>query len=108
MYDPDELNITKEDLLNVMLDIELFWMRKKTLRHVKLAFSMKAFRFIIKNFYDGDSLSHIWMMIIKFMDRLRYYNALHGKQLSKIEMFRKVRAEMFNDGKESISRTVLL
>ena len=92
-YDPDELVLTKDQILECMDTVEKVWQDGGRRRNAKYLAGIKLFKLAIRS-QDEKVIQSIFKLTMKFLDLLRYHNMLHNqsvesnvlKQVSSLEI----------------------
>lgn len=79
MFDPDNMALSKQDVLKFCDDIIKKWQGQDPVKNARKIYSMAAVRTSIM-WTDEESVKSIWKEIIKWVYELLYSNAIaHGK-----------------------------
>ena len=79
-YDPDELVLTKKQILECMDTVEKVWIDGGRRRNAKYLAGIKLFKIAVKS-QDERVIQSIFKLTMKFLDLLRYHNMLHNKSV---------------------------
>ena len=91
-YDPDEFVLDKQTWLEIIEGINQYWSLNGGSNQTLLK-SLTLLKWWLNRQSDED-VKTIWKLIIKFIDHLRYKNALHGSILDKEQHWGSVMSQV--------------
>jgi len=86
MNDPDEIFLTKSQIFIILDNVEAEYQRNPS-KHSRSIEMIGLLRLFL-NDYSDDELKKMCMLIIKFIDFLRYENAKHTPMLKTLNSFK--------------------
>jgi hypothetical protein len=102
-YDPDELVLTKKQILECMDTVEKVWIDGGRRRNAKYIAGVKLFKIAVKS-QNEDVIQSIFKLTMKFLDLLRYHNMLHNQSVES-NILKQVNSVKMNDTK-SIAKEI--
>lgn len=72
----EDLNLTKNDILNILDEIGEFWSRDR-FHNAKRLVSLRIFKSLVY-MTSRKEVEDLWNILIKFIDELRYQNYVAG------------------------------
>lgn len=102
-FDPDELMLSKKDILEMMDSIEDRW-KKNNKSNVQFIISMEAMKVGIR-LTKEEVITKIWFEIVNGFNELLYENAISkakGENLTWAETLEKVKTKLKDDSGDPI------
>ncbi len=98
-YDPDELALTKKDVLEIMDAVKIFWSKNKSENwfYISVLQSMKAMAVVTPE----HVVKKIWNTMLKFIFRIQYENALQHAMKNKetwADTLSRIKQKIAEDG----------